>query len=168
MNESGSEVEYRPVVGFPGYEIGSDGSMYSTRVGGKRKPLKLTIGLVGYRMANLRRDGKTFAVYVHHLVLVAFVGPKPDGCEALHNDGCRTNNKRENLRWGTRSENVQDALRHGTMLVGEMCPSAKITESDVREIRASSETNVALAIKYGIKDAQVSRIRSKQRWKHVA
>lgn len=52
--------------------------------------------------------------YVHKVVLETFVGPCPSGLEALHRDGNPTNNQLGNLRWGTRGENILDAVRHGT------------------------------------------------------
>jgi HNH endonuclease/NUMOD4 motif len=51
---------------------------------------------------------------VHHLVLEAFVGPRPEGMEALHWDDDPSNNHLINLRWGTHSENVHDSVRNGT------------------------------------------------------
>lgn len=53
-------------------------------------------------------------VYVHTIVLTAFKGAAPEGCECLHGDGDRTHNTDFNLRWGTRLENVHDAIKHGT------------------------------------------------------
>lgn len=64
----------------------------------------------GYPHVNLQ--GKTR--FVHHLVLEAFVGPMPEGHEGCHRDGDRTNNHLGNLYWGTRAENVRDAIEHGT------------------------------------------------------
>ena len=43
---------------------------------------------------------------VHQLVMSAFVGPKPAGMEVLHKDHNPGNNRRSNLKYGTRSENV--------------------------------------------------------------
>lgn len=54
-------------------------------------------------------------LYLHRAVLEAFVGPCPDGYECRHLDGNPTNNRVENLVWGTPSENMQDRWRHGTM-----------------------------------------------------
>lgn len=50
---------------------------------------------------------------VHRAVLEAFVGPCPPGQETLHRDDDKENPSLENLRWGTRSENVADAYRNG-------------------------------------------------------
>lgn len=50
---------------------------------------------------------------VHHLVLEAFVGPCPSGMEGCHWDDDPDNNHLLNLRWGTRSDNMRDAVRNG-------------------------------------------------------
>lgn len=51
---------------------------------------------------------------VHQLVLNAFVGPRPYGHFCLHANGIRNDNRLANLRYGTPSENAQDAINHGT------------------------------------------------------
>lgn len=53
---------------------------------------------------------------VHELVLTAFVGPRPAHCECRHLNGDPADNRLENLRWGTRSENILDAVKHGTWM----------------------------------------------------
>lgn len=49
----------------------------------------------------------------HHLVLEAFVGPRPEGLECLHDNDDPADNRLENLRWGTRRENTLDKVRNG-------------------------------------------------------
>lgn len=52
---------------------------------------------------------------VHHLVLEAFVGPRPTPrAECCHWDGDPSHNWPGNLRWGTRADNAADKRRHGT------------------------------------------------------
>ncbi|MDP7729539.1 HNH endonuclease [Mycobacterium sp. TY813] len=51
---------------------------------------------------------------MHHLVLEAFVGPRPPGLEGCHGNGDPADNSVANLRWDTRSANVFDSVRHGT------------------------------------------------------
>lgn len=58
--------------------------------------------------------GKGNSRTVHSLVAEAFIGPCPEGAEVLHEDGTRTNNCASNLRYGTRRENILDAVSHGT------------------------------------------------------
>lgn len=57
--------------------------------------------------------GRGRSVDVHILVLTAFVGRCPDGYEALHDNDIPSDNRLANLRWGTRSENLHDAIRNG-------------------------------------------------------
>lgn len=67
----------------------------------------------GHLRIDLWQAGAGRSAYVHRLVLEAFVGPCPPGHEALHMNGEPTDNRLVNLRWGTRSENKLDEVRHG-------------------------------------------------------
>lgn len=51
---------------------------------------------------------------VHQLVLETFVGPRPAGCEVLHLNHKPADNRLENLRYGTRSENLRMDYAVGT------------------------------------------------------
>jgi len=60
--------------------------------------------------------GRKNSQCVHKLVLLAFVGAAPDKHECLHINGDPADNRLPNLRWGTRSENILDAVRHNTWM----------------------------------------------------
>jgi len=62
----------------------------------------------------LSKNGIAKNCYVHRLVLETFIGPCPSGMECRHLDGNPENNKLNNLKWGTRSDNQKDSLKHGT------------------------------------------------------
>jgi hypothetical protein len=49
---------------------------------------------------------------VHHLILEAFVGPRPEGLKACHNNGDGHDNRLDNLRWDTQANNIADMHRH--------------------------------------------------------
>jgi hypothetical protein len=66
-----------------------------------------------YLVVTLYRDGRPKSVSVHRLVLLAFVGPCPDGLEGLHWDDDPANNRLSNLRWGTPGDNQRDCIRNG-------------------------------------------------------
>lgn len=102
--------EWATIPGHPHYLVSNHGRVWAERrqrsAGGLKK---LTKESNGYLCCNLGR-GNHFRV--HTLVLLAFVGVPGYQQEALHGDGCRTNNRLENLRWGTRKENMEDYSRH--------------------------------------------------------
>lgn len=78
--------------------------------------------------------------FVHELVLKTFVGPRPENKFGLHGDGNRSNNKLENLRWGTHKENWEDKRKHGTAPVGEKHGAANLTKEQALDIYALSLT----------------------------
>lgn len=113
--------EWRAVPGYEGiYEVSDAGRVRSLdRVtnDGKRlrgQSIKAFQMPTGHMRVALGRNGTKRTLKIHRLVLLAFVGPPPSGTEALHRDGDAGNNSLTNLRWGTKSENCRDQLRHGT------------------------------------------------------
>lgn len=113
--------EWRPVVGYEGsYEVSEDGRVRSIRkVDGKGRPTpprerKTPVSGNGYPTITLWERGKGATRTVHSLVAEAFLGPRPEGQEVLHLDGTRTNNCITNLKYGSRSENLRQAVQDGT------------------------------------------------------
>lgn len=68
----------------------------------------------GYKLVLLSHGKRRVMKQVHSLVLEAFVGPRPPGMVTCHNNGDPADNRLENLRWDTQSNNLFDAVRHGT------------------------------------------------------
>lgn len=107
---------------------------------------------------------------VHRLVLEAFVGPCPEGCEALHWNDDPAHNMLSNLRWGTRGENLQDAVRNGKKAIGEQHYQAKLRASDIPIIRnrLATEGPCAIARSYGVNETTIRQVRDGTSWRHVA
>ncbi len=84
-------------------------------IGRKRKGKILipTKGPAGYIQLHLC-NGKRKLHKVHKLVLESFIGPVPDEMNACHNNNKRDDNRLENLRWDTKSNNELDKKKHGT------------------------------------------------------
>jgi len=62
------------------------------------------------------QDKKRKYVFLHRLVLEAFVGPCPEGMETRHfPDYNRTNCRLNNLSWNTKSQNAKDRVRKGSI-----------------------------------------------------
>ena len=90
--------------------------------------------------------------------------------EACRGDGNRANCKLSNLYWGTKKQNAADKVRHGTRTTGSKQTNSKLTENQVREIRAArrrGESLAALAKRFGISKARVSQIVLRQSWNHI-
>lgn len=124
--------QWRAVVGYEGaYEVSDAGRVRSLdRVTdrGRRwkgRPMSACPLRNGYLVVTLWRDGRQRTRLIHHLVLDAFVGPAPDGMEALHADHDRTNNSLSNLSWGTHQANQQAQIERGTHVHASKtaCPS---------------------------------------------
>lgn len=107
--------EWRPVPSLPGVVVSSWGRVHKLeanrcprgRAGKKTRP---TYGSKRY----VRPDYPTMIVHwrgtglktVSRLVLEAFVGPAPAGAIAMHINDDSTDNRPENLRWGSHAENL--------------------------------------------------------------
>lgn len=68
---------------------------------------------------------------------------------------------------GTHADNMADAVARGRRPHGEAMPGAKLTEAEVRAIRADPRSIKQVAMAYAIDTARVSRIRSRKLWKYV-
>ncbi len=90
-------------------------------------------------------------MFLAHYVLETYVGPRPEGMWACHNDGDKNNNSLSNLRWDTRSNNERDKLKHGKL---------QLTAEQVREVRSSTERVGVIAKRLGVGTSIISRIRS--------
>lgn len=103
--------EWRDVPGYEGlYKVSDLGRLK----GHRGQVLKGSAAGDGYRKITLCKPGQpNKGAYVHRLVLLAFVGPCPDGMEACHRNAVKNDNRLVNLRWDTASENNKDIVRLG-------------------------------------------------------
>ena len=182
---------WKDIQGFPLYRVSNHGRILSlgrtyTRPNwkdGKENVVRLRDRIINgcikklgdrpvVKTASLRADNKTHHVRVSHLVLEAFVGPRPIGMEACHNDGNPANNRIENLRWDTHAANMADQVQHGTKsspptFYGENHPMARLTDAQVEAIRAQAMRRglrAELAREHGVSATSIGRILSgKQR-----
>lgn len=180
-------VQYRQVVGFPGYRVGSDGSVWTClerislgwkkgwtcQVGTTWKPMRLTTTHRGYLAVCLRHNKKVYNRKVHALVMEAFVGPRPPGLCILHGDDDRKNNSLDNLVYGTHQKNMADMVARGRSLKGMKHPRAKMTDQQVRAIvrlrgdgwpmhiiaeKVHASISVVRAVTYGLRWSHISGI----------
>ena len=93
------------------YHVKPDGTVWSC---GKKacKLLKGWITSKGYHAVTIRRK----SIEVHLLVAEKYLGPKPGpDYQVDHINRNRADNRVENLRWATRSENCANRIFGGTL-----------------------------------------------------
>lgn len=171
----------KPVEGFPAYRVTPDGNIWSLYIrGSHRGASEWRIMEFGARTSSYKAKyrrvvlidelGKRHSHNVHKLILEAFVGPCPEGCESCHNNGNKFDNRLENLRWDTRSGNQLDRLKHGTGCEGEDHYLTKLTDEIVTQIRkeySEGSTQRQLARKYGVVRGTIAFITQGKTWKHL-
>lgn len=181
--------EWRFIEKFPAYEVSNYGNVRRVFTS-PRNPgchiLKHWTGIHGYAMVCLCNSKGKIKMLVHRLVCEAFHGKAPTNShQVAHGDGTRTNNNADNLRWATRSENMEDARMHGTMALGsrhgrtlspeknargEKHGHSKLKETDIEYIRSydrSKGSGVYLASIYGVSTSTICMIRSGKTWNYL-
>lgn len=139
---------WRFIPGYSDHEVSNLGRVRSHKWGPWQKPLaeprirRLSVAKyksgIRYHVISLRGDdGKLRWHYVHALVALAFIGPRPEGMHVCHNpDSNGLNNTLQNLRYDTPTANVREGR------------TAKLTYAEVETIRqrhARGETPTQLA-----------------------
>ena len=121
----------------------------------------------GYKCLCLYFDGKEKKEQVHSLILKAFVGERPSGYHACHNNGIRFDNRIENLRWDTPASNQADIQKHGNRPVGSLVGTAVITETEALKIKNKTIGPSEACRIFGISRTQFYRIKNGEAWKHL-
>lgn len=161
----------------PLYEISDQGNLRSRYNTGHisnilRKTPKLLKGgnlPDGRKFYTLIKNGQKKYKYAHQIVMLAFVGPRPEGKEVCHNNGKNTDNRLKNLRYATHKENIEDKKKHGTHQVGENTSGAKLREDQVVEIFSKKHKNSSksLGVKYNVSHKTIEDIFYGVTWTHV-
>jgi len=129
----------------------------------------------GYNSTGYGRvSWKSKACNAHAVVCEIAHGPKPtpkhECCHRCGQGHLGCVNP-DHLYWGTRSDNMQDALRHGTRansnyLRGEQSPKSKFPQSTIDAARLAlsrGEQQKAVASRFGLSQSHVSRIKHGKR-----
>lgn len=132
---------------FPGYAATEDGRIFKTERTfryDKKVPyeMKPRLDSDGYLLV-----GK--GMKVHRMVADAFIPNPDDKPQVAHNNGVRDDNRVENLRWATVSENHCDKRRHGT----SAHPARKLSPFQLdtaRSLVASGHSVSSIAPMFGI------------------
>jgi hypothetical protein len=156
---SGTPV-WKSVVGYKGlYEVSDHGVVRGVdrRLRDGRwyrgKIIKGHVDEDGHVRVPLNKNGQKM-VFVHSIMLKAFIGPRPPGTQGRHLDGKPAHNVVGNLAWGTQQQNMQDKVAHGTATHrGVTNWQARFSAAQIRTIRQLHKYGGAgdyvIATKYG-------------------
>lgn len=182
------EEEWRPIKGFPHYQVSDLGNVRRVHIDLRNHKLTNTdlkpyLNPRGYLSVSLCLDAKVKNVRVNRLVCQAFHGDPPtEKYHAAHNNGISTDNRAENLRWASPKENEKDKKRHGTVArgaahgsvtrpesrpKGERHGLSKLKAENVLSIRSDNRAPSLIASDYGIHKDTVKQIKSRKTWRHV-
>ena len=123
----------------------------------------------GYPCVSLYRGSVRTQKMVHVIVAETFLGPRPSGTLACHENGVRTECDVDNIYWGTPQDNADDRVRHGNNRPGSQHRNSKLHERDIARIRrlASTMPQKRLAERFGVSQATISSIINNTSWRHV-
>ena len=109
-------MELRDVPGFPGYQVTSEGMIWTKGRAGWMKP---AANERGHMYVRPHVGGRPRKLYLHRAVALAWMGEQPEGKPfVLHGDGDPSNNHVSNLRWGDQFDNMADMIEHGNSRLG--------------------------------------------------
>lgn len=175
--------EWRVIPGSEGYyEASSEGRIRSVAIqtsstGRKRgrvlspKPHRRRKGYLCIRFCV--PGAKKKSATVHQSVALTFIGPVPEGCQVNHKDGNKENNRPGNLEYVTVLENIRHSwetgLHKNDCRKGESNREAKLTEEDVRTIRAiyPAKSLTELAVMFGVTNQAISFVVKRKTWTHI-
>lgn len=129
MNSKRKRSKVDNIPGWPGYYISPKGKLYSRRSSStygiftkEWKLLKLSLDKRGYYVKHLHNNYKKRLFRVNRLVATVYI-PNPDNKPCVcHKNNIRTDNRVENLYWGTHKENSRQMVMDGRSLRGIQKP----------------------------------------------
>jgi len=181
---SSNEIKEHPV--YVGYGADTHGKVYSRW---KRKGFGGDVKMVlldewykevpsydhsrssKYKMIRAGVSGdKKFDMMLHRFVLECWSGFKDQGQQCRHLNGDGSDNRIENLCWGSPVENEKDKIVHGTSKFGEGNPRSIHTEEQallVADLLAKGKSYKEISSETGIDASFIYHVAYGESWSHV-
>jgi hypothetical protein len=142
-----AKLTVREVSGHWNFFVSKCGRVFRKNSNGVLKEKTVYVNAVGYpaSCSNL----------VHRMMAFAYLGEPPSSKHIVcHHNDVKTDNRLENLYWGTRKQNEEDKTVNGGRPVGEEHVNCVLTEKQVLDLRQEyligTTSYRKLAAKHGI------------------
>src|SRR5690554_2845966 len=146
----------------PGYEVDCEGRVFADTGWRGYGVRELTQDLNSHGYPSVRvtfPDGRRKRLFVHTLVAEYHLPPRPTAShEVCHIDGDRTNNRADNLRWGTRKDNAADREAHGRTSRGEKHSMAVIRSGKGNFLTDEERRRILMLMRSGHSINAISKI----------
>lgn len=111
-------TEFKQIPGYENYAINKNGVVYSfwRQRWSIYYPFRLSINNRpgGYKAVTLQKNGKCNMFLLHRLLAITFIGPEPfNNAVVRHLNDNKNDNSLDNLAWGSKQDNLNDAIRNG-------------------------------------------------------
>lgn len=172
------------IPNYPGYHITRDGKVFCRKVKGSTKgamgswyEMKYRINQ-GYKHVNLWKNSNRKVFKVHRLVAIVYLSNPDNKPLVCHKNNIKTDNRVENLYWGTYYDNNRQAIQDGIAnrasgkrchfyyKVGELGCSSIISNKNrlkILELKKQGLPQHKIADMFGLSQGGVSRILKKMR-----
>lgn len=165
------EEIWRDIPGYEGlYQVSNRGNVYSFPRNGTNGGVLAKCTMRGeWTTAHLCRGNIKRKIHIHKLVMITFVGPRPNGMQINHKNGIKTDNRIENLEYCTPRQNIAHAVRNGLWpcQVGKNNGNSKLTDEKVLAIFRAKGFQWQIGEEFGVCQQLVSLIKRKKIWAHL-
>ncbi len=147
-----------------GYDVTPEGLVINTTTNYVLKPKHNSS-----QYCYVRMKGKNY--YIHRLVASKYIPNPENKPQVNHKDGNKDNNHVDNLEWTTAKENKTHAVDHNLVASGTQISHSRLTEEDVRFIRANAKKTMKmkdLATKYHVSAKTIRDIVYRRTWNHIS
>ena len=131
-----------------------------------------TVACNNYGYGSFRRretvGGKLRNYLAHRLTYQHFRGPIPTGLQVLHQCDVPSCINPDHLFLGTQAHNMADMAAKGRSMRGARNVNTKLTEAQVRAIRADRRKLREIAADYGTTLQNIWYVKNGDTWKHVS
>lgn len=137
----------------------------------KGKLMSPTLNTNKYYHVKLLNGNKKQVYSLHRLVALHFLDNPNNYPIVNHIDSVKTNNRVDNLEWCTETDNRLHAREiFNDTAYGELCNLSKLTEVQVREIRANGKmgmSNKQIGILYNVLHETIRNVLNGRAWRHI-